>query len=1131
MKKVILNIVTLLLLTIFLSNCSTKKNTWTTRTYKAINTRFNVYFNGITSYEEGINNIIKANVEDFSGVIPMYPISKAANAKAATSNMDKTIEKCRKAIKLYSIKQKPTRSIKKANQPEYKLFYDQKEFNPALKDAWLLLAKAEFHKGDFLGSVGTFAYIARYYSTDKDMVTKCQLWTARAYAEMGWIYEAEQLLSKINQNDIKYSTTALYTSVNADLLIKKGQYKEAIPFLEITLSKEKDKYLKQRFNYILAQLYQKTGNNQAAYDAYQKVLKLNPPYDMDFNARINSIELYSGNVSNIRKDIKKMIKNPNNKEYLDQLYYVLGKTYLQKSDTLKAIENFILSAEKSTRNGVDKAVTLITMGDLYYSKKDYIKAQPCYDEASKIITVEHPDYNRIFARAQSLSELVVQYEIVTLQDSLLRLSAMPESKQIEIVNKIIEKLIADEKAAAEKKENEDNEDNPLNFNEIESGFGPPVSNNRVGNNVGDWYFYNPNVMRTGLMDFQKKWGKRKLEDNWRRKNKSAVLFAEEKTEIISDSTSTDTATATAKSNESDNKNPDFYLQQIPVTPLQIAKSNDEIATALYNMGFICKDKVEDLLTSISTFEDFQKRFPSDERIPDTYFQIFLMHTKLGNTSLAENFRSKLISNYPDSKFAKLLNNPDFIAQQNEMLLVQDSIYNLTYKAYNESDFNTVKKNSAEFLKKYPQSNLAPKFLFLNALSIGKTDKPAIFEEALSKLVEDYPESDVSTMSKDILALMKQGKESKTGTSHGTLLTKRDEENKTDETGLTNRTFDAEKLTKHRLLMITSADDKFINKLLYNVATFNFSRFMVKDFDLSVSKLDSTRNVLSVTNFESYDETDWYLNSLSNDTALTNLINKSDVQKVIISENNFGLLKTMYSLDDYLSYESANLKTKVDKTLAVNTVQKATKKQEPVKTAKPVTKTEKAVSTSASVSSGTNVATEKLDKEYAEKIQSTVSETSTVPVSEKTETNNTQNTTTNQPSTQKAEIEVPLFKNLFAYRPNEPHFVAIPILSGSINFEKTKTAIDAYNKNNYGIMNLKVSLETIGKMQIMIIGSFTDANIAKSYLIRMVKDKSLFENMNDASYRNLVGTQSNLNVMMQQNAIKTYIEFMQEYYLK
>ena len=165
------------------------------------------------------------------------------------------------------------------------MWYNQNEFNPALIEAWMMLAKSEFHKADFIGSVGTFTYISRHYKHDKDVVAQCQLWIARAYGEMGWIYEAEQVMSKIKQDDLKRSNTGLYASVNADLLLKKKQYREAIPFLELTLKNEKDKLQKQRINFLLAQLYRKTGNAGQAFKAFTEVTKMNPPYEMDFNSR------------------------------------------------------------------------------------------------------------------------------------------------------------------------------------------------------------------------------------------------------------------------------------------------------------------------------------------------------------------------------------------------------------------------------------------------------------------------------------------------------------------------------------------------------------------------------------------------------------------------------------------------------------------------------------------------------------------------------------------------------------------------------------------------------------------------------------------------------------------------------
>lgn len=1180
----------LVLLIVLASGCSTKKNTWASRTYQATNTRFNVYFNGYVSYNEGLKNILKANKEDYSSVIPMYPISRHSNAAAATSNMDLTIEKCRKAIKLHSIKIKPKKDYKKANSPDYKLFYNQEEFNPALKEAWLLLGKAEFHKADFLGSVGTFSYIVRHYSNDKDMEATCQLWIARAYGEMGWIYEAEQVLSKIVQDNLKRSNTGLFASVNADLLLKKHQYKDAIPFLELALSKENDKGLQQRFSFLLAQLYQKTNDTKAAFDLYSKVIKSNPPYEMEFNARISRAQLDLGKISGIRKELLKMAKNRNNKEYLDQLYYALGNTYLHHADTLKAIENYKLSIEKSTRKGIDKAVTLITLGDLYYLKRNYVKAQPCYDEAGKIITNENENYARVTRLGEMLGELVTQNDIVVLQDSLQRLSAMSESKRLEVINKLIDKLNADEKAAAEK-ELKDKQDELANAEDNFSGL-PPIGGNIGG--AGDWYFYNINVMRNGEQEFLKKWGKRKLEDNWRRTNKAASLFSTEQSAQTAAKDSTDTISKSKVL--SDKKNPEFYLKQIPVTPAQIEKSTAEIANAMFSMGEIYKDKIEDIPMAISTFEEFIRRFKSDKRVPDAYFYIYMMQTKSGNKSEADLYRLRLINEYPTSKYQKILSQPDYSAQLEGMYKVQDSIYNLTYKAYNESDFKTVYKQVEYIKQNFPLSTLMPKFLFLNALSIGKNETPDLFRTALNELVKNYPESDVSAMAKDILALMKQGQEARTGTSSGSLLARRDETTKTEINEISPQQFSTDKLTKHRILFVSSANQAGMNKLLYNIASFNFSRFMIKDFDLVINKMDSTKSALSVTNFESYDEAVWYENSIASDSLLTRLMNDFQVQKVIISEENYALLKTTFSLKEYLAFQLnppvkkqavqlaenkpgrkqvsvSVVKTNIAKNIPVSIpkveVTMPGKKDDLAENKKiekeAVTPNDKPAEKQIDKSAGNNVINKTAESKPVDNKPADARQTDNKPVDKapvKQADKSTDKTvqtrpapvnngsaaksgkdsitspkqeekikTTPAPVVQPKKDDVPLFKGLFGYRANEPHYIAIYILSGKIDFEKIKTAFNAYNSKNYGLMNLTVSLEMVDKRQVIIIGSLTDAMVAKSYLLRMVKEKSLFEGLKDATYRNLLGSQKNLNVLMQQNALNQYFEFMKEYYLK
>ena len=1128
----------LILLILLFSACSTKKNTWMTRNFHSMTTKYNIAFNGNESYKEGLKNIIAANEDDYSTIIPLYPISRHSNASAAASNMDRAIEKSRKAIKLHSIKVKPKRDLKKWNDPEYKAFYNQSEFNPNLKDAWMLIGKAEFHKGDFLGAVGTFSYISKYYSEDKNLVAQCQLWMVQAYTEMDWLYEAEQMLGKVNQNDMKSTSVGLFASSNAVLLLKRNQYKEAVPFVEMLLSREKDKTMKQRFTFVLAQLYQITNNKKSAIKIYSDVIKMNPPYVMDFNARINRAQLSAGNnLQSVLKELNKMAKNPNNKDYLDQVYYAIGNAYLNTQDTVRAIENYILSAESSTRNGLDKALTLVTLGDLYYGKREYVKAQPPFDEASKIITIEHDDYTRVTKLAEVLSELIVPYETVVLQDSLQYLSTLSKDAQLKIINKVIEDKIEAEKQAQQREEELAREQQEERFT--------PVGGPR-GADAGKWYFYNPNLMKSGKADFQKRWGSRKLEDNWRRSNKSAALFADSDfdSEFENETDGIDeegNPIQTANNTElTDDKKPEFYLRQIPSTPQQIELSNKQIADALFSMGAIYKDKLNDLPMAIDTYEEFIRRFGKDTRVPDAYFQLYLTETKQENLTEANLYRSTIIRDYSDSKYAQILSQPDYIKRFNLMQKQQDSLYMATYQAYSNNQFQTVINNTEHARRNYSMSKLMPKFIFLEALTIGKNDTPENFEKALNELVEAYPQSDVSAMAKDIAALIRQGREAQTGTSHGTLLTRRGDELKAamEEEGISGeQAYSAEQQGKHRLMLISSAEQQDMYQLMYQVAAYNFTRFMIKEFDLALNRLDDTQQVLSITNFESYDEVKWYVNSINTDLTIKEYIERLAIQEVIISEENFALLRIL-GLDDYLTFQAKNIE-KAGKKSPVTTTAKETKPaatEKPKEIEKPQTTTPKQEEIKQeTVSTEVKTETKEAEKEAVkteEELQTEITEQPEQKPAEKAE-EKPEETVVEVPQTPEPEEEenLELYEGLFAYQPEKPHFVAIYVLSGKINFDKFKTDLDAYNEQNYSMLNLSISLEKVGNQQVIIVEKFNNADVAKSYLLRMVAEKSLSEGLSGSNNRKLLGTQRNLNVMMQRNALSTYTKFMQEFYLK
>ena len=885
-------------------SCSTQKNTWASRSFHQTKTKYNIYYNGAISFREGEEAIRQANEDDFSTILNLYPVSNHAAAEASKSQMDRTIEKCRKCIKLHSIKVRPKVDYdKKRRDPEYAAWLEQEEFNNQMGNAWILLAMAEFHKGDFLGSISTFNYIIRHYSNDVDMVARCQLWVARAYAEMGWLYEAEDMLSKVQVDHLSRKHAPLYAAVSADVLLKTKHYKDAIPFVKIALPNEKKRENKPRFQYVLAQLYQMDGEREAARNAYQKVIKMQPSNEMDFNARLRLAQLEKSPQDGI-KLLNKMAKLDKNKDQLDQIYGTIGDVYLAQKDTSKALEYYEKAIESSVQHGMAKAKVLVTAGDIYYQQCNYIKASPCYKEATQILSAESEQYARIQRRSETLDELVVEYSMVQLQDSLQHLATLTEEEQRVVVDSIIARLI--------RAEEEEKERAAQAAREAENDMGPRSVNtaNMLGGGAGsaNWYFYNPQLLRSGKQTFRTQWGNRTLEDNWRRLSKATTgsIFDDDEElsdeELLMDSTATDsTAMADVAPVETDTHKPEYYLQQIPKTEEDIAQSNELFARALYNMVYIYRDKVGDQQLSDETFEDFCRRFPNHELLVDLYYMQYLTALKNNDMLKAEQYRQQIIATFPESNEAYIVSQPDYFQRLQRMAQEQDSLYEHTYQAYTQNNFAAVKTNKLYAEENYPLSPLMPRFLFLNAIAVAKTDGQPAFIVQLQEMVARYPESELAAMAKDMLALMGQGAESQQGEVAS--LKERRAQQSTDSVAADSVAvqFSTERNLPAMVLLVMENDEQKANQLLYEVALFNFSQFMIKDFDLKLlPTFEATTSALQIAGFEKMDEAEWYINLLQKNATILQFLQANNVQVVAITEENFKLLNTHFSLQDYLS---------------------------------------------------------------------------------------------------------------------------------------------------------------------------------------------------------------------------------------
>jgi tetratricopeptide (TPR) repeat protein len=899
-------------------SCSSRKNNATSRFFNAMNSRYNIYYNGKTTFDEALKAQNDGYKENYTEQITMFPVSGIYKDEKTNIGgpFNRAVLKSEKAIKFHSITEKPPRKTGWQNDLVQVKLQQQEEYNPFLKHCWLLMAKSQYYNGDFLTAAVTFSYVARHYETDPELVAEARIWQARCYVEMDWSYEVNNTINKLKEKGIPAKQQKKYDQMYADCMIRSQNFEEAVPYLQKSIKGEKNKKQRSRLRYLLGQIYQTLDENNFAYDTYNKLAKSNPPYEIEFAARIRQTEVFSGsNYEKIIKMLKRMAKSDKNQDFLDQVYYAMGNVYMIRMDTVKAVECYKEGIEKSTQNGMDKAICQIRLGDIYFTQKDYINAQPCFSGALAGIWKEYKDYNRVAKLSETLDALLVHYEAVHLQDSLQALARMPEKERFKVIDEIIAQMIEDEKKSSEETEKENYLANQASMgSNLDRGNTINMPSMPVaGGGDNSFYFYNPQTVAQGKTQFQNKWGKRPLTDDWRRRNKKMALIQEDENQEnasndnLSDNSdnSGDSTSISPDTLSSDPKSREYYLQQIPLTEEDMEASNIIVANGLYNMGMIYKDKLEDMNLSVETFEELDKRFPENEYRLDYYYQIYLMALRYKDTELAEKYKNKLIAEFPDSEYAIAVADPDYEYNMRMMNAVQDSIYEETYKSYLAEDTVSVRHNYLNFSQKYPLSKLMPKFMFLNALTYVQAGDSEGFKNALTVLTEKYPDTDVSELAREMLKGLLRGRTLVKGSFSTITWNLRFG---LDESGAlsaadSGRTFLPEQNTPHRLLLVYSTGALDRNQLLYAVAAYNFANFRVKGFDLSFEDKGNI-TILTVSGFNNFNEVMDYYRMIYGENGYAPEIDEL-VTFFPLSDRNYDILIHGKTFEEYMQFFATN----------------------------------------------------------------------------------------------------------------------------------------------------------------------------------------------------------------------------------
>ena len=901
----------IVLFSLVLSGCSTKKNTASTRWWHSFNARYNTYFNGNQAFIDGNLEKEKGNKDNYTEIIPLYMVGNKQSREIGKGQYDRAIEKSEKAIRRHSIKAKPEWNSSKRKTAKDREWLGRREYNPFLWRAWMLLGKSQFQKGAFDEAAATFTYMSRLYHTQPMQSGLAKAWLAKSYTELGWMYDAEDVIRNMSRDSMDFRAVKDWDYTYANYYIHSGDYQKAIPYLRKAISHERRKVQRAREWFLMGQIQNQLGNKDEAYKAYRKVVACNPPYELEFNARIAQTEVMADrNGRQMISKLKRMAVNDNNAEYLDQVYYAIGNIYMLQKDTAQAIAAYEKGNQKSVRNGIEKGVLLLTLGNIYWQMEKFNDAQRCYGEAIGLLDKDRKDYDELAYRSKVLDELVPFTDAIHLQDSLLELSTMPEEERLKAIDRVIDALKKKEKeerdarllAEAEQMEQEQQRTG----NQLSPGNQAAPTITQRGN--GEWYFYNPMAVNQGKIAFQRQWGKRENKDNWQRINQTVVAMSEQQEEETPEGTENQEANdsidiATPKEDtpqdslSADPHEREYYLAQIPFTDEQKAVCHDIIKDGLFHAGVIFKDKLDNLTLSEKHLVRLTDNYTDYEYLDEALYHLYLLYARQDRMDKANACLNRMKRDFPESEWTTLLADPFYKENARFGEHIEDSLYAAAYEAFKTDRYDIVKGNARVSADRFPLGENRAKFLFIEGLSMLNEGDGDGCIERLKTVVEKYPNSEVSELAGMIVKGVQDGRRLHGGKFDiGDIWSRRDITLGSDSTAVIE--LSAERNENFMFILAYEPDSINENQLLFEMARYNFTNFLVRNFDIVLDE-DNGLHRMRISGFLNYDEALQYARQLFADKAMAAFL--KPCHHLIISENNLTLIGTRFSYDEYMQF--------------------------------------------------------------------------------------------------------------------------------------------------------------------------------------------------------------------------------------
>lgn len=739
------NLIIFILIASSVLSCSTKKDSVINRNFHALTTKYNVLFNGEQAFEKGLKNIENGYVDNFWKRLPIEPIKfdeRNANLIKFSSpgsgfDGDGGSENSAPATPFDRAEEKAAKAIQK-----HSMNINGYEKNRKIDDAYLLLGKSRYYTQRFIPAIEAFNYIISNYPKAA-LIYDTKVWRAKSNIRLEnekLAIESLNLLIELDKNEKNLTPLQRQQAYTAMAMAyeKTDTIQKVIDNLAISTSFLKN-HQSARNAFVLGQIYSELNRKDSARMVFRKLADEKwVPEKYRIHASIEMVKNIeakdSSNVLLVDR-LRKLIRNSDNRKYLNELYYQAGVLQEDRGNTEKAIDFYLKSLEVPSRDIYQKTYTYEKLGNIYFEKQEYLLAGSFYDSVLKATTEEFETekrIRRIKRKNKGLTKLRAFEETVTANDSVLKLVAMSSDERTAFFEGYIEKI---------KESDEKKRQRLLNAQDFGSQFGGGSSFGG-GNNQGKWYFYNSQSVGFGKVAFQKSWGKRPLEDNWRWSDKNEVGSETEEEETVQ-TEKTDSRYVV-----------ETYLKQIPTDPAVINKLKVDKNEALYQLGLIYKEQFKNSTLAISNFEKLYAINDKPELVLPINYHLYQLYDEIGEEEKANEKKDFILKNYSDSKFAEIIRKPNSKITESKKVDEIDKKYRLVYSLYKHNQFEDVVDQVDNLSAAAQNSELIAKFVLLRALAIGKYKSKDEYKKALEFVAFNYANRIEGKKATEIIKLLK-----------------------------------------------------------------------------------------------------------------------------------------------------------------------------------------------------------------------------------------------------------------------------------------------------------------------------------------------------------------------------------------